>query len=147
MIGTINGEAAGCIRLRFFSSFVKFERLAVRKEYRNSKLAFRLVRAAMRYAAEKGYTQVYGHARHDLVKFWETFGFHKMDGRSEFVFSDVAYCEMQGEIRAAPDAVSIGDSPFRLIRPEGAWHVPGPLEREIDPSRQARLDGERLRGR
>jgi predicted GNAT family N-acyltransferase len=147
MIGTINGEAAGCIRLRFFSTFVKFERLAVRKEYRNSKLSFRLVRAAMRYAAEKGYTQVYGHARHDLVKFWETFGFRKMDGRPEFVFSDVAYCEMQGAIRPAPDAVSIGDSPFRLLRPEGAWHVPGPLEREIDASRQARLDLERLRGR
>jgi len=139
LIGFIDGEPAGCIRLRFFADFVKFERLAVRREFRKSKLAFRLVRAAMKYAAEKGYRQVYGHARHDLVRFWETFGFRRIDGRSSFQFSDVSYYEMAGPIPTAQNALSLADSPLRLIRPEGAWNVPGPLERAGNVERRARI--------
>lgn len=145
LIGSIDGEPAGCIRVRFFADFVKFERLAVRREFRSSKLSFRLVRAAMRYAAQKGYTQVYGHARHDLVRFWETFGFRKIEGAEKFSFSDVTYCEMAGPIAPVPDGVKLGDSPHRLIRPEGAWSVPGPLERASDPAKLARIERQAMR--
>jgi predicted GNAT family N-acyltransferase len=139
LLGYIGPEPAGCIRVRFFDSFVKFERLAVRHEYRTSRLAFRLVRAAIEYAAAKGYTRVYGHARHDLVRFWQTFGFRPIPDRPLFSFSDVEYVEMEGAIKSAPFPVQIGDSPLRLVRPEGAWDTPGPLERAPDPARLKRV--------
>ncbi len=139
LIGYIDGEPAGCIRVRFFSGFVKFERLAVRHEYRQSKMAFRLVRAAMRYAADKGFSYVYGHARCDLVRFWETFGFRRIEGRPDFQFSDVSYVEMAGEIRPSQTPLSLDDHPLRLIRPEGAWETPGPLERKTQTERCARI--------
>jgi predicted GNAT family N-acyltransferase len=129
LIGHIDGEPAGCLRIRFFSDFVKFERLAVRKEYRQSKLAFRLVREAMRYAARKGYSRVYGHARIDLVRFWETFGFRKLNEAKQLHFSNIEFVEMGGGINADGNAVRIGDNPYRLIRPENRWDQPGPLER------------------
>jgi hypothetical protein len=44
ILGFIRGEPAGCLRARFFSDFVKLERLAVRKSFRRSSLAFDLVR-------------------------------------------------------------------------------------------------------
>ncbi len=138
-IGHIGGEPAGCLRIRFFDGFVKFERLAVRREYRTSKLAFRLVREAMRYAGTKGYRRVYGHARHDLVRFWRSFGFRPLSGSPCFSFSDVDYVEMSGEIAPATAPLRIGDSPYRLIRPEGRWDEPGPLERASDPNRAAAL--------
>jgi predicted GNAT family N-acyltransferase len=139
LIGYVGDEPAGCIRIRFFGQFVKFERLAVRHEFRTSKLSFRLVREAMRYSARKGFTQVYGHARIDLVRFWQTFGFRPLELAEEFAFSDVAYIEMTGPIKASAPPLAIGDHPLVLIRPEGAWDRPGPLERLHNKGRRARV--------
>ena len=129
ILGEINGEPAGCIRIRFFGDFVKIERLAVRPEFRSSTLAFRLVRAAFDYCRTKGFRKAYGHARHDLVNFWSRFGFHEIAGRPTFEFSDVTYVEMEADVSACNDVIGIGRSPFELIRPEGAWDQPGPLDR------------------
>lgn len=129
ILGEINGEPAGCIRIRFFGDFVKIERLAVRPEFRSSTLAFRLVRAAFDYCRAKGFRKAYGHARHDLVNFWSRFGFHEIAGRPTFEFSDVTYVEMEADVSACNDVIGIGRSPFELIRPEGAWDTPGPLDR------------------
>ena len=57
ILGEIDGEPAGCIRVRFFGDFVKIERLAVRPEFRSSTLAFRLVRAAFDYCRSKGFAR------------------------------------------------------------------------------------------
>jgi predicted GNAT family N-acyltransferase len=129
ILGEIDGEPAGCIRIRFFGDFVKIERLAVRPEFRSSTLAFRLVRAAFDYVRTKGFRKAYGHARHDLVNFWARFGFKPIDGRPTFSFSDVDYVEMEADVSASKDVIGIGRSPFELIRPEGQWDVPGPLDR------------------
>ncbi len=128
ILGEINGEPAGCIRIRFFGDFVKIERLAVRPEFRSSTLAFRLVRAAFDYCRAKGFRKAYGHSRHDLVNFWARFGFHEIPGRPTFEFSDVTYVEMEADVPLSNDVIGIGRSPFELIRPEGAWDVPGPLD-------------------
>jgi predicted GNAT family N-acyltransferase len=139
LIGLIDGEPAGCLRIRFFNDFVKFERLAVRREFRQSKLAFRLVREAMRYVGRKGYSQVYGHARLDLVRFWETFGFRKLENAKQLTFSDIDFVEMGGTITPSGLPVKIGDDPYRLIRPENCWDMPGPLERVGAMDRQQRI--------
>ena len=133
IIGEIGGEPAGCIRIRFFGGFAKLERLAVRPEFRKSSLAFRLVRAAIDYVRQKGFIHIYGHARADLVPFWSRFGFRPIAGRPNFSFSDVDYVEMEGPITPAAHPIGLGHTPYELIRPEGAWDRPGPL----DPSRIA----------
>lgn len=129
LIGEINGEPAGSIRVRFFSDFVKIERLAVRREFRQSKLAFRLVRAALTHASRKGYRRAYGHSRTDLTRFWGIFGFKPLEGRPSFMFSDVEYVELHADLVAAIDSIAIGVDPYVIIRPEGAWDTPGPLDR------------------
>ena len=40
--------------------------------------------------------------------------------------------EMVDEIEPSAEAVTISDGPYRIIRPEGSWHKPGPLERSAD---------------
>ena len=94
---------------------------------------------AIRYARAKGYTRVYGHARVDLVPFWQAFGFRVIEGRPKFQFSDVEYVEMAGELSKAANPVSIGDCPYRMIRPEGRWEEPGPLERIQNVARSSRI--------
>ena len=129
LIGEIDGEPAGCIRVRFFADFVKLERLAVRHEFRTSRLAFRLVREAIAYCRRKGYRRAYGHSRTDLTRFWGLFGFKAIPGRPSFAFSEVEYVELEADIGADADPIVIGADPYVLIRPEGDWDRPGPLDR------------------
>lgn len=139
LLGMIDGEPAGCLRIRYFADFVKFERLAVRHEFRTSKLSFQLVREAMRFAARKGFRRVYGHSRRDIVRFWQSFGFRAIPDRPVFSFSDVEYVEMEGPIRSAAEKVTAEIDPLRIIRPEGLWDTPGILERAADESRWGRI--------
>ena len=128
LIGFINGEPAGCMRIRFFGRFAKVERLAVRKEYRTSRLSFQLVRAAVDLCRSKGYATIYGHAKTEYLRFWRHFGFDLRKGIQTFPFSDSEYVELRSEFSVPNDAVSLEDGPYRLIRPEGRWHRPGVLE-------------------
>jgi predicted GNAT family N-acyltransferase len=131
-LGFFDDEPAGCLRARFFAGFAKLERLAVRKNYRRSTLAFALARAGIAHARRKGYTKVYGHAREGLESFWARAGAKPMsDGK--FTFSDYRYTEMLGTYEPAPDgAITLESGPMVLLRPEGEWDCPGILEASSD---------------
>lgn len=129
MLGYVGGELAGCLRIRFFADFAKLERVAVKREFRHTRLAFQLGRAAMELCRMKGYRRVYGHAEKHLLNFWSRFGFKVLEGGHDLVFSDHQYVEILAEIEPHPQAISLGVDPYVTIRPEGRWHVPGVLER------------------
>jgi predicted GNAT family N-acyltransferase len=143
LIASVRGEPAACLRVRFFADFAKLERLAVRHEFRRSVLAFEVVRAGIRLARRKGYTRIYGHAQDRLVPFWSRFGARPMSPRRPLKFSDFSYVEMLLEAEPDPQALSLADDPYVLIRPEGHWDTPGPLERSAarpvtSPNRKVR---------
>ena len=123
-----NQEPIACIRCRFFAEFAKLERLAVRHEYRNKPISFKIVRAAIDYIRRKGYQQVYGHAQVRLVRFWSHFGFRPVDDKPEIKFSDFSYKELILDIDPDPKAISLETDPYVIIRPEGAWDKEGVLE-------------------
>jgi len=129
LLAYIGDEPAGCLRLRFFADFAKFERVAIRKEFRKSRAAIKLVQAGLQFCQKKGYRRVIGHAQIRLASFWTRFGFRPMEGRKHFVFSNYEYIEMVAELERDPGAVTLDADPYLLIRPEGQWHIPGPLER------------------
>lgn len=129
LIAEIDGEPAGCVRLRFFSDFAKLERLAVKSEYRRSRLMFRLVRAAFDHCRKKGYRLLYAHAREDLVPAWQRFGAKLVEGRPAFRFSDICFREMYLEVEPHQDAITFGTDPMIMIRPEGEWDMLGPIDR------------------
>ncbi len=128
LIAYIGDEPVACIRMRFFAKFAKLERLAVRREYRNKPVTFKIVRAGIDLIRKKGYSVIYGHSQARLVNFWSRFGFEVIESKPEFKFSDFAYIEIVNHIEPDPDPVSIDRDPYVVIRPEGAWHVPGVLE-------------------
>jgi predicted GNAT family N-acyltransferase len=131
LIGYIGNEPAATLRLRFFADFAKLERVAVRHEFRNTRLSFELVSAAIELSRVKGYRRLYGHARKSLQKFWTRFGFRTFEGGKELIFSDHDYVEMVLEMDRHPEAISIGIDPYVIIRPEGQWHMPSILERSV----------------
>jgi predicted GNAT family N-acyltransferase len=128
LIGSIDDEPAACLRARFFADFAKLERLAVRHEFRRSRLAFDIVRTGIKLCRQKGYQRIYGHAQERLVPFWSRFGARPMQPHRPLVFSDYSYTEMLLVTDRDPDALSLQSDPYVLIRPEGLWHQPGPLE-------------------
>ncbi len=145
-LGHIDGDPAGCVRIRFFGDFAKIERLAVRSEYRNSKLAFALARRAVEHCRMKGYRTIYGHSRLDLVRFWRVFGFREMES-PEFSFANINYRELVLHTDPMPGAIGLDSGPMVIIRPEAAWDRPGPLDisaSEDDPRRREMIAG-RLR--
>jgi predicted GNAT family N-acyltransferase len=128
LLGYVNDEPAGCLRVRYFADFAKFERLAVRHEFRHQRLASGIVRAGIEFCRMKGYQRFYAHAQKRLVDFWLRLGFQVPDGAQELNFSDFSYVEMTLDVARHPQAIMIGANPYEIIRPEGRWHLPGILE-------------------
>jgi predicted GNAT family N-acyltransferase len=132
LLAYIGNEPVGCLRLRFFANFAKFERMAIRKEFRRSRAAIQLARAGFKFCQKKGYGRILGHIQEQLVPFWSRFGFRVKPDSKRFIFSDFEYVEIVAEVEPDPDAVTADADPYVLIRPEGRWHVPGVLERSAE---------------
>ena len=140
-IGYVGGEPACCLRARYFGDFVKLERLAVRKEFRRTRVSFDVVRTAVEHVRRKGFRRIYGHARQGVEKFWAHFGAKPLAPGRDFVFSDYRYSEMIAEYDALPGAIGLESGPYVIVRPEGDWDRPGILEtsaeREVrEPQRE-----------
>lgn len=129
LIGYVGDEPAGCMRIRYFADFAKVERLVVRKEFRSTGLARRIVGAGVELCRMKGYARVHVYAQKRLVKFWAKSGFELPQQPRELVFSDFDYVEMICNVSPAPQAISAETDPYVIIRPEGSWQTPGILER------------------
>ena len=123
------------VRLRWFADFAKLERLAIRREYRGGSGLMMLGRHSFQHAAQKGYRRLMGHAQPRLVPFWKRY-FHGRErpDRKRFCFSDYDYCELEFDLQPPADAITIDSDPFVLLRPEGAWDVPGVLDRFAGPA-------------
>ena len=127
-IGFIGSEPAACLRVRFFGEFAKLERLAVRHQFRRSRISFKLVQASFEYLKRKGFKKVYGHAQDRLVNFWSHFGAKPLGHNRKITFSDFSYTEMVLDLEPDPDAITLDSDPYVIIRPEGDWDRPGILD-------------------
>ena len=131
-LGFVRGEPACCLRARYFGDFVKLERLAVRKQFRKTRVAFDIVRSAVDHVRRKGFRRIYGHAREGLESFWAHFGGKPLAPGQHFVFSDYNYTEMFAEYEKTQDAITMESGPYMIVRPEGDWDRPGILEKSAE---------------
>src|ERR1700694_837754 len=127
-IGFVGSEPAGCLRVRFFGEFAKVERLAVRRQFRRSRVSFKLVQASVDYIRRKGFKKIYGQAQDRLVDFWAHFGGPALCANRKLTFSDFSYTEMVLDLEPSPDAITLDSDPYVIIRPEGDWDRPGVLD-------------------
>lgn len=127
LIGYRGREPIATCRIRWWAEFAKLERLAVRHEYRNSRMSFNIVWAAVQLIRKKGYRKVVGQSQDRLLNWWRHFGFRPVPNRS-LVFSDFSYTEIVLDLEPDAEAITIDTDPYVMIRPEGQWHKPGVLE-------------------
>jgi predicted GNAT family N-acyltransferase len=129
LLAEIDGEPVGALRLRWFAEFVKIERVAVKPAHRGGPVVRSLMGEAMQLAARRGFRRGLGHIQARLEPFWRKLGFIPRPGRPRFRFSDHEYIEVEGAIAPHPQRLSIDAPPLLLLRPEGLWDEPGPLDR------------------
>jgi predicted GNAT family N-acyltransferase len=126
IIGLVGSEPIATARIRWFASFAKLERLAIRAEHRGQGHGHRLLGYLIEFCGKKGFQAIHLHAQVRLQPFYETYGFRR-DGVS-FGFSDHNYVSMTSSLAVHPGALSLGNGPHVLNRPEGLWAEPGVLE-------------------
>ena len=127
-IGFVGAEPVACLRVRFFGGFAKIERLALRHQYRRTRVSFKLVQASVEYIKRKGFRKIYGQAQDRLVDFWAHFGARPLGRDRKLSFSGFSYTEMVLDLEPDPEAITLDSDPYLIIRPEGDWDRPGILE-------------------
>jgi predicted GNAT family N-acyltransferase len=126
-------EPIGSLRLRWFSNFVKMERTAVRKAYRNTRVLHRLGAFAVEHAARKGYTKAITLAEAQYAKLWvRLFGWREVAQKSPTILGDgQEYVELVKEFEGAADPLTPDSDSKVLLRIEGYWDRPTALEQSF----------------
>jgi predicted GNAT family N-acyltransferase len=132
LIAYLRNEPVATLRIRWFASFAKIERVCVMKHVRGGALVKLMIETAVEMIGRKGYRHVLGYIQKRLVPFWKQLGFHPRDGRDGFRFSDYEYVECFRELAARNDAISIDSDPYVVMRPEGQWDEASVLDRSAE---------------
>lgn len=135
-LGLVGDEPASTCRVRYFADFAKLERVAVRREFRRTGVAAKMIEFALELCRQKGYLKLHGHAEERLLPFWEKFGFLQSDA-SGFVFSGHRYFEMECRLEPHPAPITMGKDPMVFIRREGEFDKPVALETAAEPDGRA----------
>jgi GNAT superfamily N-acetyltransferase len=125
LLGFIDGEPVGTIRIRYFSDFTRIERLTVRPTHRRSRISFRLAKAAFAWCRDKGYRTVGGVARSELIPFWTMLGFRLTEGKEPVYIYGLPHFDITLKLDAVPHAMSHMTDTMVLLRSEGRWHEEG----------------------
>lgn len=112
----------GTMRIRFFSDFVKFERMAVIRNFRKTEAAEDIMQYGLKYASEKGYRQVYGMCKKELLHRWERCGYHEISGAEHIRQNGMELIPISLDIAENAQAVKMTSHPSLLTALEGHWH-------------------------
>lgn len=147
VLGFIDGEPAATMRIRYFGQFVKMERMAVRREYRGTTIAFKLLDYSIELVRRKGFKEIMAHTQIGRERFWQIAfrrqgGYRHIAGVEQFSFSGHFFQPIQVSLESEEDSFALDTDPNVLNRPEGDWDRPGILELGIGqlpaPSRKIR---------
>jgi len=125
LLGFIDGEPVGTIRIRYFSDFTRIERLTVRPTHRKSRISFRLAKAAFAWCRDKGYQTVGGVARSELIPFWTMLGFRLTEGKDPIYIYGLPHFDITLKLEPSEDAMRHMTDTMVLLRPEGRWSEAG----------------------
>jgi hypothetical protein len=123
-------EPIGTSRVRWFNNFVKIERTAFRKAYRNPRILRETANFIFTHAARKGYRKALTLAEPQYASVWvRLLGFKKVPDRAPTFLADgEQYIELFKEFGEAAESLTENADPKVLLRVEGYWDRPGQLE-------------------
>lgn len=111
----------GTMRIRFFSDFVKFERMAVTRNFRKTSVAEEIMQYGLKYVSEKGYRQVYGMCKKELLPRWQQCGYHEIHGAEHVEQNGMELIPISLDLNENPRAIHMTSHPSLLTAKEGHW--------------------------
>jgi GNAT superfamily N-acetyltransferase len=121
LLGFIDGEPVGTIRIRYFADFTRIERLTVRPTHRRSRISFRLAKAAFEWCRDKGYKTIGGVARAELIPFWTMLGWRLTEGKDPVYIYGLPHFDITLKLEPSEGAMRHMSDTMVLLRPEGRW--------------------------
>ncbi len=129
-VGYVGDEPASACRVRYFADFARLERVAVRREFRGQAVGAKMIEFAHDFCRKKGYRKLHGQAEDHLVRFWEKFGWRRVDAPG-FAYGGHRYLEIECDLEPHGEPITTDGDPMLFIRPEGVWEKPCLLERTV----------------
>lgn len=121
VLAKVNGEPQGTMRIRFFSDFVKFERMAVMPEFRKTDMADKIMKYGFDYATAKGYEQVYGICKEELLHRWEKNGYTRIPDAPLIEQNGMTLIPIMRNLPKNEHSLSLQSNLSLLNLPEGEW--------------------------
>lgn len=112
----------GTMRIRFFSDFVKFERMTVTKNFRKRNVAEDIMKYGFDYVAQKGYRKIYGMCKKELLPRWQRCGYHEIDGADKIEQNGMTLIPICCDIPQNARALTMVSHPTLLTAKEGHWY-------------------------
>ena len=112
----------GTMRIRFFSDFAKFERMAVTRNFRKTNVSEDIMQYGFNYVAQKGYHQIYSMCKQELLSRWQRCGYNRIEGTDKVEQNGMTlipiYCNLPQDERA----LTMVSDPALLTAKEGHWY-------------------------
>lgn len=121
VLAKVNGKPQGTMRIRFFSDFVKFERMAVMPDYRKTDMADKIMKYGFDYAIAKGYERVYGICKEELLHRWEKNGYTRIPDAPLIEQNGMRLIPIMRRLPKNEHSLSLQSNLSLLNLPEGEW--------------------------
>lgn len=121
ILAKVDGKPAGTMRIRYFADFVKFERMAVLKEFRKSALSDMIMNKGFDFVSRKGYNKVYGECKKELLARWQACGYEQVYGAPLAEQNGMTLIPIMRRLPENPNAVRITNHPEVLNAKEDEW--------------------------
>lgn len=144
----------GTMRIRYFSGFAKFERMAVIKDYRKTDISDRIMNKGFDFVGRKGFTKVYGMCKKELLRRWKQCGYEEIPGAKRVVQNNMELVPIMKSLPEHPKVVGPTSYPDLLTAVEDGWDqvkIPGGIEEKVpdwlEASRKCKISAVILRMR
>jgi len=121
ILARAGGKVIGTMRIRYFSDFVKFERMAVLKPYRKSAVSDKIMNKGFEFVSRKGYQKVYGVCKKELLPRWQSCGYVPISGAPVLQHNGMELIPIMRELPKDPKALNIESHPELLTAREDTW--------------------------
>lgn len=112
----------GTMRIRFFGDCVKFERMAVSKNFRKTNVAENIMKYGFKYSALKGFRTVCGMCKKELLPRWQKCGYHEIKDASHAYINGMELIPICRNLEPEPKALSMISDFYLLSAKEGHWY-------------------------
>lgn len=122
ILAKVDGVGVGTMRIRYFADFTKFERMAVLRGFRKTSVSSDIMNKGFEFVSRKGYRQVYGMCKKELLNRWRECGYERIEGVPLLRHNGMELIPIKRELPKDPKALHICSHPELLTAREDAWN-------------------------